>query len=392
MTPFAITGCGGACLPAPGGSAIDLYGTRAVLELRPIALQTLESAAASGSGWIRRVLGNLHETIARLPLHDFVAAFRPSVAFFNLHPVIRERDPVAAALSLVRFVIGGPAHAATRLVVPEEAIPAAGLYVPHLNLVLESGCGPVAAQAVGDHVRLTWTDGFAVDVAQPGVGAPPESGERFLALPCVEGWPILNPIGEAHDPDLAVAPAPATSISGLELATLGEGQELLREVWPAAYATTRRFLHSAILQPTPGDHTTSITLDFLQGTFIASCRDAVQVADALVHEGSHARLALLLRADPLLLDDGEARHVSPWRPDARPLKGVLNGVHAFLNVALFYRRLVASRADLADEARHLYETQRDKVRAAWVTCAAHASPTPLGRLFLAELGREVQAL
>lgn len=380
------------CLPAPGGEAADLYAARAILELRPLALATMEKAASASHGALRGFLARLYGVIASLPPHDFAAAFKPSVAFFHLHPSIIERDAIEAALSLVRFVVGGPNMAGTALVIPEQAIPDAGLYLPHLNVVLSADCGPVAVQGGEDHVRLTWTDGEAVEVPHAGTGGAAADGERLFALPLVHGWPILNPLPEANDPVLAVAPAPAMSLSGLELSALAEGHELLQAVWPLAYAATRRFLHSAILQPVPEDYTTSITLDFLQGTFIASCRDAVQVADALVHEGSHARLALLLRADPLLAYDGEARFASPWRGDPRPLKGVLNGVHAFLNVALFYRRLADRRPDLADDAGALYETQRAKVRTAWATCTEHARPTALGRIFMEELDREVAEL
>ncbi len=379
-------------MPAPGGAAIDHLYARALIELREPALATLETASGLCDGWIRTFLGQLHAAIGNLPSHDFLAAFKPSVAFFDLHPIVIGHDPLKAALSLACFIIGGPSLGTTALVIPEEALGEDGLYLPHLNVVLRGGWGPVAAEGTAGGVRLTWTDGLSVAVP---CGLTPEADEahgRLLYLESVDGWPVLNPIAQTRNPLLPVLPQPEPDANPLEVATLAAGLGLLKEVWPLGHAATRRFLHSAILQPVLPDHSTSVTLDFLQGTFIASCRDAVQVADALVHEGSHARLAVLLRADPLILDDSLEQFDSPWRRDKRPLKGLLNGVHAFLNVALFYRHLADKRPEMADYASEIFEVQRGKVKKGWATCAASARATALGQTFLGELEAEVDKL
>lgn len=385
--------CDGACLPAPAGLGIDRLHARTIAALRPPALEVLAHAHDVSDGWTRRFVAGLHDTLASMPMHDWLPAFNQSVAFFNLHPVVVGRDPLAAALALVRFVVGAPGLTHGGFVIPEAAIPPAGLYLPHLSVVVGPGDGPLAVQLGSDAVRLTWTDGASIDLPKGRVELQrPDADGRLLPTPAVAGWPVLNGVPEAHDADLAVQPAPAASIGAEELSLVEQAHELLQEVWPEAAAATRRFLHSVIVQPAAPDHTTSITLDFLQGTFIASVRDAVQLADAMVHEGSHARLALLLRSDPLVLDDGVARHPSPWRRDLRPLKGVINGVHAFLNVALFYRRLAERRPDLSDVATELYLAQRSKVLEAWELCAAVAQPTPLGQRFLGEMAHEVARL
>lgn len=385
--------CDGACLPGPGGRGIDRVHERTIAALREPALELLAHAHGLADGWTQRFIAGLHDTLAEVPVYDWLSAFRPSVAFFNLHPVVVGRDPLAAALTLARFVVGAPGLTSGGFVVPEAAVSPAGLYFPHLSVVVAPGFGPLACQLGSDVVRLTWTDGASADLPVGRFDLPrPDADGRLLPLPAVAGWPLLNAVPEAHDADLAVQLSPASSISADELALVEQAHDLLQAVWPEAAAATRRFLHSLVVQPAAPDHTTSITLDFLQGTLIASLRDPVQVADAMVHEGSHARLALLLRSDPLVLDDGVARHPSPWRSDPRPLKGVINGVHAFLNVALFYRRLAERRPEMTDLATDLYEAQRDKVREAWARCAAVAQPTPLGRIFLDELALEVERL
>lgn len=389
----ALSDCDGACLPTTAGSGIDRVHARTIAALREPALELLAYAHELADGWTQRVVTGLHDTLSAMPVHDWLAAFRPSVAFFNLHPLVVARDPLGAALALVRFVVGAPGLARGGFVIPEAAFSPSGLYFPHLGVVVAPGEGPLAVQLGSEVVRMTWTDGASVDLPIGNFELPrPDDGQRLLSVPAVAGWPLINPVPEANDAELVVQPPPAGSISAEQLGLVEQAHELLQDVWPEAAAATQRFLHSLIVQPSADDHTTSITLDFLQGTFIASLRDAVQVADAMVHEGSHARLALLLRGDPLVVGDGVARHVSPWRSDPRPLKGVVNGVHAFLNVSLFYRRLAERRPELADMATQLYELQRGKVREAWAVCVAHAQPTALGRIFLDELALEVERL
>lgn len=393
MSNTSLSNYDGVCIPALAGSGVDALHARTIAALREPVLALLAHSHGLANGWFQNFIAALHDTLLSMPMHDWLAAFRPSVAFFDLQPSVIERDPLLAALRMARFVVGAPGLAGGGFVIPEAMLGSGGLYFPHLNVVAFAGSGPLAVQFGTSEVRLTWTDGISVDVpAGHFEQLRPDAGGRLLPLPTVAGWPVINPVAEANDEQLAVQPAPASSICAEELALVEDAHELLQEVWPEAAAATRRFLHSVIVQPSQPDHATSTTLDFLQGTFIASLRDVVQVADAMVHEGSHARLALLLRTDPLIIDDGIACHASPWRRDLRPLKGVVNGVHAFLNVALFYRRLAERRPDYADLASELYETQRRKVREGWALCATAAVPTPVGRCFLDELALEVERL
>lgn len=211
---------------------------------------------------------------------------------------------------------------------------------------------------------------------------------RFLAW--AAGWPVLNGLPELQDPGLkigAARDAEADRISVLE-----EGLDLLHRVWPEAWATAHRFLHATLLQPCHETHTTSISFVRLQGAFIASIHNPMQVGDAVCHEGSHTRLALFFKLDPLIKDDGRAVHPSPWRSDPRPLKGVLNGVHAFLNLCIFYKRVLERIPELARPAEEILEGERMRVREAWEYLVRRAVPTSLGHRFLAELAAEVERL
>ena len=66
------------------------------------------------------------------------------------------------------------------------------------------------------------------------------------------------------------------------------------------------------------------------------------MSEALIHEFSHNKLAMLFELDPLLHNAESQRFLSPLRPDPRPLRGVLLAVHAFLPVARFYEKLLRS--------------------------------------------------
>lgn len=52
--------------------------------------------------------------------------------------------------------------------------------------------------------------------------------------------------------------------------------------------------------------------------------------EALIHESSHNKLNLLMQFDPILLNNMEEKYYSPYRPDARHMKGVFLAIHAFV--------------------------------------------------------------
>ncbi|MCB9705521.1 MAG: hypothetical protein H6711_26860 [Myxococcales bacterium] len=62
------------------------------------------------------------------------------------------------------------------------------------------------------------------------------------------------------------------------------------------------------------------------------------LAESIVHESAHVRIDEATFLQPLIVDDGRRIFRHPWRPDLRPITGVLLGAHAFLSVVLYYRR------------------------------------------------------
>jgi hypothetical protein len=64
------------------------------------------------------------------------------------------------------------------------------------------------------------------------------------------------------------------------------------------------------------------------------------IAEMLVHEAEHTRLHLLELSTPFLgaACDMQEKYYSPWRPDPRPLYGILHGVHVFSAVTALLAR------------------------------------------------------
>ncbi|MDE2511055.1 MAG: hypothetical protein KGL74_08030, partial [Elusimicrobia bacterium] len=104
----------------------------------------------------------------------------------------------------------------------------------------------------------------------------------------------------------------------------------------------------------------------------------------------------LLAADPVLLPGQSGQiYYSPWRPDARRLRGLLIGAHAFLNVGRYLTRSL-QREEYTDEqqlevmsnvARRLFQ-----VETAMKGVVEHSSLTAFGREFVLGMWRELGLL
>ncbi len=119
-------------------------------------------------------------------------------------------------------------------------------------------------------------------------------------------------------------------------------------------------------------------------------------AETLIHEFCHNKLYTLLERDPLLeAGREEAVYYSPWRPDPRPLRGILLGAHAFLNVARFYA-LSASLSRHTAELRESLQTEAAmrcaQVDLALAVLADNAKLTDMGQRLLDGMRRKLPEL
>jgi HEXXH motif-containing protein len=81
-------------------------------------------------------------------------------------------------------------------------------------------------------------------------------------------------------------------------------------------------------------------------------------AVALAHEVQHGKLAGLMDLVELFEPGGPELYYAPWRPDPRPLVGLLHGAYAHLGVAAFWRRQRRGGADPDDGRRAEVEFTR----------------------------------
>ncbi|NRQ33604.1 HEXXH motif domain-containing protein [Nonomuraea sp. NN258] len=76
----------------------------------------------------------------------------------------------------------------------------------------------------------------------------------------------------------------------------------------------------------------------------------LDLALILAHELQHAKLNALSEVVDLIAPDSGRRYYAPWRPDPRPLFGLLHGAYAHAAVAGFWREHLAD-AELAPRAQ-----------------------------------------
>jgi HEXXH motif-containing protein len=135
----------------------------------------------------------------------------------------------------------------------------------------------------------------------------------------------------------------------------------------------------------------------MRGTICLSHSDDVRLqAETLIHEFNHQKLNQLMIVEPILLP-GQSGQVfySPWRPDARRLRGLLLGAHAFLNVARYLLKTVSRDSYRKEEgldamlnvAARLFQVE-DALR----TLSFYATFTEFGRRFQLEMWRELGLL
>lgn len=122
--------------------------------------------------------------------------------------------------------------------------------------------------------------------------------------------------------------------------------------------------------------------------------NAVSLALALVHELQHTKLSALLDLVPLIDRSHSELCYAPWRPDPRPLRGLLQGTYAYFGLTGFWEthrhRDPSSRITAGDELAHFeFALWRDQVAGAVETLRRSGRLTPAGRRFLDGMERRL---
>lgn len=236
---------------------------------------------------------------------------------------------------------------------------------------------PVQVSGNSDHAVLRCQDGLTIRI-------PPED----LAGPVLEPRPTLEEHGyqftlsnlvadgrvelSNRDPWLRVRLTgtnqrnDGTEFFGVDDETYPERSSgtqinaaltLIKRFWPEAYTDFSE--HTRVIVPMVKSSRSMRPCANTEGTAsqgervhlaytVSSRQGAIYIGDApvdstvemLLHENAHVKLRQIQAMDPLLTDpfDETVRLPVPWRPDPRPVTGILEGVFVFSHVAEFNLR------------------------------------------------------
>jgi HEXXH motif-containing protein len=289
-----------------------------------------------------------------------------------------------------------------------------GLRCPSLGRFVELG-PDYADQEVwigtsGENAVIRCPDGLTVEV-------PPEdlAGLVFETLPTIEehGYAIAPSRRVAdgavevsnRDPWLRVrltgtnqrtdgtsffdvdesAYPPSVSLPSLEPAL-----RIVKRYWPEAHDDLAAFTRVVVplevegpgIPPTTRDKHFAFTVSSRQGAIFVCDAPVEPTIEMVIHENAHIKLRQVQALDPLLEDplDETVRLPVPWRPDPRPLAGILEGVFVFSHIAEFELRRWRSAPDDVDPAR--LSTRMEHLRHAAEAVRDRARLTPHGRDFI----------
>jgi len=172
----------------------------------------------------------------------------------------------------------------------------------------------------------------------------------------------------------------------------------LSERDPGLHAEMRDLIFSLVPLKNPVEHgSVSSSYVNLRGLIALShAEDPILQAETLIHEFCHQKMNQLLVADPVLLPgQGGQVFYSPWRADARRLRGLLLGAHAFLNVARYVATSLAR--ETYPEEQHIelmvnVALRVNQVEAALKTLAGYGAFTEFGRRFLIGMWSDLEIL
>ncbi|CAM5372687.1 aKG-HExxH-type peptide beta-hydroxylase [Streptomyces purpurascens] len=378
---------------SPAAEAWDVL--REAAAAAPGPVDRLLLAPATG-GWLAHVLRRLHGTASGPPLW-------------------------AEAGHLCALAVAAALRAGTRsdLRVP---LTDGGLSLPGLGLArltgAEGGLTVARARTSGGELTLSGPgrDGGSVAVTlSPATQPLPRPTAKVLATDTTPAWSPLRTLTHAtpagtvaipledldpyRDLDDPLPPARLDADEAEAWQRLFEeavallaapGGEGPGRFDPGAIRAVVPWGRTGTLPPAPPTVLVSASSgDSFGAMVIARPSSTVALAETLVHEFQHSKLAALLHLFPLLDDDREERYYAPWRPDPRHLTGLLHGAYAFTGVAGFWRdRMAVARDDgAADIAGYHFALRRLQSRLVVRTLLVEGRLTPQGRALVSGLAR-----
>ncbi|MFJ1937688.1 FxsB family cyclophane-forming radical SAM/SPASM peptide maturase [Kitasatospora sp. NPDC088160] len=211
----------------------------------------------------------------------------------------------------------------------------------------------------GEAVVTGLADGFSVRASDGSVSAALDEPLRRVRL--AGGWTVtledVDPLRDSHDH------AVAGRLSDGELldwtGALREAWELLGHDLPAYAEGLRAGLTTITpLRPGPAGRDVSSAARQAHGAVgIARPATAPTLALLLAHEFQHVKLGAVLDLFDLHDPADDQLYLAPWRPDPRPLEGLLQGTYAHLAVTEYWGTRAFAYDGLPGEAADRARTQ-----------------------------------
>lgn len=394
-----LTDCAGLCYPSGPGNTVDmLFGLAALTRSERFhhrlsrALEAMHFTDASELQLARRAIAVLE----RLPADSRARLFSTPLAETDTArpdpDEMSSSDQSKQLLSGIRHLVHHPDVRDTTFILPPCLFYQGVFYLPHIHALLLNGAAGATIAVVEKHgkTHFVWSDGPSITLPNDGGGLPTGFRHpRLAALPRIGRFSILNGVPEVAPLLSSFDPATDEEIKkGADRIHLA--LELLEQIWPHAFHAIHRHVKAFCILKQRG-YSRSHSPPELPGTILMSADEVERIGDLLCHESSHVRMNVFRLYDRIAqARDPKAEaagFVSPWRPDLRPLKGLIDGVHAFLNVCRYHRKL-GEWCDGAWIPGAIYERQKQNVIQANALLQQHAAPTRIGTMLMEEFTRE----
>ncbi|MFC4061673.1 HEXXH motif domain-containing protein [Planomonospora corallina] len=330
-----------------GGGAAAVRALRATQRVKHMLLLrgVVEEAETTGHphadlstaayGLLVEMEGRAADEVARVLTYPSVGAWAWRT-YRSLRWKDGQEDPGRLGALAVAAAVGSRTACAVRLPVTGRSV-----ILPSLGLLtLPAGVEPVADVVVrpDEHGAELGVGSFTVRVG------PFLDGPGWQALHRLAVTPELSLIVDDLDPyrwaaEDAVEGRLSPGRRHWWESCLRDAWRILTECHPVVAEEVAEGI--SVLTPTRppevGQNSASSRETF--GTLaLSEPRHGLGFAETFAHEVQHMKLTALTDLVDLTLPDGGRRFYAPWRPDPRPLYGLLQGAYAYLGVTEFWRR------------------------------------------------------
>jgi hypothetical protein len=171
--------------------------------------------------------------------------------------------------------------------------------------------------------------------------------------------------------------------------SLTQAQGVISELWPEAIDWAEALVPAFVdMGVPPGPIRFSSSYEPGSPIFMSRIDNPLIHAEDVVHEIQHHRL-FLFAGEPHFKSwrDLGQHYVSPYRPDPRPLRGLIIGMHAFLSVNELKRRRMVERGETSEQLVREMAEIHYKNLFAFRTILEHEEFGELGRDLFRQMAR-----